>query len=99
MFLDDELFEIGSIAINPLFNASSFVIANAIIKVILQDMIKDMENQTDLRSMRANMRRVNNQWKLAVKRLEKEGCHEFRSDGFERFIQNNNDFKQFASLL
>jgi len=94
MFLSDKLYEIGKDV-----GRTEEEITKAIrlwIKLCFSKLKEDLEENKDDRAIKASFKRVDNAWREAERKLEREGKPLVTLDGFKTFVKSKPEFKDIV---
>lgn len=97
IFLDDQLIEIGRNA--ELTEKGIFNAVNKMSQACFLNLTKRIGENTNNKAVIAQFKRVNNTWKIAVDKLEKEGVRFVKRDGFEIILKEMKDLKPIVKEL
>ena len=97
MFLDDELYQIGKDA-----GHDNISVVSAMAKMINKTFdayMKQTEDNTNIKLCFTAFRRVNNSFKLASKRLKKDGIMYYEEDLFKGYCESMPELESISKLL
>ncbi len=96
MFLDEELCQIAE-----QIDLSKFVTVNKAMIEIYSTLVKRLTelDENDFKSVVNGLKRVNNGYKLFVRKMKREGKSYFKENGFVEYLKSNKKTELLAKLI